>query len=78
MDSYLKYCGNAEKPGGKRKKQISILISGEIGLLDSKKYQKITPERWDKPLGLPKKHHKHHNHPAPSFSLIQGQRNGAN
>ena len=34
-DTWLKYCGTAGKPGGKRRKQTSTCISGEAGLLDS-------------------------------------------
>jgi len=34
-DTWLKYCGTAGKPGGKRRKQTSTCISGETGLLDS-------------------------------------------
>ena len=34
-DTWLKYCGTAGKPGGKRRKQTSTYISGETGLLDS-------------------------------------------
>ena len=34
-DVWLRYCGTAGKPGGKRRKQTSTCISGETGLLDS-------------------------------------------
>ncbi|MBU2026928.1 MAG: hypothetical protein KJ814_04815 [Proteobacteria bacterium] len=33
--TWLKYCGTAGKPGGKRRKQTSTCISGETGLLNS-------------------------------------------
>jgi hypothetical protein len=38
-DKWLKYCGTAGKPGGKRRKQTSTCISGETDLLDSNLYR---------------------------------------